>query len=423
VSDLVSHATKESGFEYIKEVPNSWSIIPAQYLFSEAKEKNCDNSYNNAFSFKYGEIVPKTVIGNEDAELDETYSVYTVVEPNTIILNGLNLNYDFVTQRVAVVRERGIITSAYLAVYPDLGRMRADFACYLFKAFDAQRVFHNMGTGLRKTLKFADFKKCPVLVPTLQEQDSIMSHLSGKLSRIDSMIADAKVNIGDYKLLKQSIITQAVTKGLDPNVPMKDSGVEWIGKIPEKWQTFRGKWIMTLLSRPICDSDEIITCFRDGQVTLRKNRREDGFTFADKELGYQGVEPGDLVVHGMDGFAGSIGISDSRGKSTPVLLVLDSKQCKRYLMYFLRSMAYGGVFLGTSTGIRVRTCALNWNKLGNLIFPVPPIEKQLTIADYIDKELESIDSIISEQQSLIDDLVAAKKSLIYECVTGKRKVG
>lgn len=198
---------------------------------------------------------------------------------------------------------------------------------------------------------------------------------------------------------------------------MKDSGIEWIGKIPETWQTFRGKWIMTLLSRPICDSDEIITCFRDGQVTLRRNRREDGFTLADREFGYQGVEPGDLVVHGMDGFAGSIGISDSRGKSTPVLLVLDSKQWKRYLMYVLRSMAYGGVFLGTSTGIRVRSCALNWGKLANLVFPVPPIDEQLVIADYIDKKLESIDSIIADAKAAIEDYRLLEQSIITRVVT------
>ena len=104
----------------------------------------------------------------------------------------------------------------------------------------------------------------------------------------------------------------------------KKSGVAWVKKIPSSWNVSRGKTILELLNRPIKDDDEIITCFRDGEVTLRKNRREEGFTVALREAGYQGIEPGDLVVHGMDGFAGSIGISDSRGKATPVLNVLDS---------------------------------------------------------------------------------------------------
>ena len=143
----------------------------------------------------------------------------------------------------------------------------------------------------------------------------------------------------------------------------KDSGVPWIGEIPEHWNVLRGKNILTLLERPVQEDDDIITCFRDGEVTLRKNRREEGFTVSMKEIGYQGVETGDLVVHGMDGFAGAIGVSDSRGKATPVLNVMDSKENKRYLMYYLRAAAYKDVFMSLSTGIRVRSCDLRWNKL------------------------------------------------------------
>ncbi len=104
---------------------------------------------------------------------------------------------------------------------------------------------------------------------------------------------------------------------------MKNSGVTWIGEIPAGWNLQRGKNILTLLERPIKDDDGVITCFRDGEVTLRSKRREEGFTFSLQEIGYQGIEPGDLVVHGMDGFAGAIGISDSQGKATPVLNVMD----------------------------------------------------------------------------------------------------
>ena len=116
---------------------------------------------------------------------------------------------------------------------------------------------------------------------------------------------------------------------------MKDSGVEWIGSVPSWWSIVKGKYIMQLLDRPTLETDEVITCFRDGEVTLRANRREEGFTVSMTEAGYQGIEVGDLVVHGMDGFAGAIGISDSRGKATPVLNVLDSTQNKKYLSYFV----------------------------------------------------------------------------------------
>ena len=167
---------------------------------------------------------------------------------------------------------------------------------------------------------------------------------------------------------------------------MKDSGIEWIGEIPEGWSIARGKHILTLLQRAVFPTDGVITCFRDGEVTLRSNRREDGFTVSLKEIGYQGIEPGDLVVHGMDGFAGSIGISDSRGKSSPVLVVLDSSQDKKYLMYYLRSMAYNNVFLALSTGIRVRSCDLKWNKLADLLYLVPPIVEQHKLVSFLDEK-------------------------------------
>ena len=198
---------------------------------------------------------------------------------------------------------------------------------------------------------------------------------------------------------------------------MKDSGVEWIGKIPESWDIQRGKFIFTKLSRPVQDNDEVITCFRDGEVTLRRNRREEGFTFSDKEIGYQGIEPEDLVVHGMDGFAGSIGISDSRGKATPVLNVLDTKYSKPYYMYYLRSMAYSEVFTSIATGIRVRSCNLNWNKLGELSYPVPSANEQKDIANYIKTKCTAIDTAIEKTKKSIEKLEEYKKAVITKVVT------
>jgi type I restriction enzyme S subunit len=187
--------------------------------------------------------------------------------------------------------------------------------------------------------------------------------------------------------------------------------------IPETWSVRRGKTILKLLNRPIRDDDEIITCFRDGEVTLRKNRREDGFTIALQETGYQGIEPGDLVVHGMDGFAGSIGISDSRGKATPVLNVMDSTQNKRYLMYYLRALAYKDVFMSLSTGIRVRSCDLRWNKLAVLPFLIPPIAEQNAIVSFLDDQVSQIDSLIQEAKASIEEYKQWKASTIFEAVT------
>lgn len=198
---------------------------------------------------------------------------------------------------------------------------------------------------------------------------------------------------------------------------MKDSGIEWIGQIPKDWKIIKGKYVLEYLQKPVKDDDGVITCFRDGEVTLRSNRREDGFTLSDKEIGYQGIDVGDLVVHGMDGFAGAIGISDSRGKASPVLNVFNSKYSKRYLMYYLRSMAFSNVFIALASGIRVRSCDLSWNKLANLPYPTTSYEEQTEIVRYIDSQCSEIDATAEDIQKEISLLEDYKKSVITEAVT------
>ena len=198
---------------------------------------------------------------------------------------------------------------------------------------------------------------------------------------------------------------------------MKDSGVAWVGAMPEDWTVKRGKFTLKLLNRPVKDTDDVITCFRNGEVTLRTNRRTDGFTFSVKEIGYQGIETGDLVIHGMDGFAGSIGISDSRGKSSPVLVVCDTDENKRYIMYYLRSMAYNDVFTALSTGIRVRSCDLRWNKLAELPYILPSFIEQDKIVSAIESSTSKVDVLIANVQAQIEKLKAYKQSLITEVVT------
>lgn len=197
---------------------------------------------------------------------------------------------------------------------------------------------------------------------------------------------------------------------------MKDSGVEWLGEVPAEWGAVPGKRILMLLQRPVEDGDGVVTCFRDGEVTLRANRRTEGFTIALKEIGYQGVEPGDLVVHGMDGFAGSIGISDSRGKASPVLNVMDSDQNKRFLMYYMRGLAYRDVYMALSDGIRVRSCNLSWKKIGNLPFALPPLPVQRHIADYLDEKCAEVDRAISAAERSIEELNTYRSARLEEMI-------
>lgn len=201
----------------------------------------------------------------------------------------------------------------------------------------------------------------------------------------------------------------------------KDSGIAWIGEIPEHWKVKKGKILFKKEERPVRDNDEIVTCFRDGEVTLRSNRRIDGFTNAMKEVGYQGVRRGDLVIHNMDAFAGAIGVSDSDGKSTPVYSVCTPKNNVEanvyYYAYLLRSYALGGVIQSLAKGIRERSTDFRYKEFGDLYYQQPPIEEQQSIASYLDQKCGEIDKLITLQEEMITKLQSYKQSVITEAVT------
>lgn len=200
---------------------------------------------------------------------------------------------------------------------------------------------------------------------------------------------------------------------------MKDSGIPWMPVIPSGWGVEKGKNILNLQKRPVRDTDEVVTCFRDGEVVLRSERRIDGFTMSDKEIGYQGINKGDIVIHGMDGFAGSMGVSKSTGKGSPVLVVCTPKYdaVPQYLIYYLRVLAQMNVFVALATGIRERSCDLRWNKIADLQFIMPSTEEQQKIADFIDRKCSEIDEAVALQEEFIEELKAYKQSVITEAVT------
>ena len=200
---------------------------------------------------------------------------------------------------------------------------------------------------------------------------------------------------------------------------MKDSGLPWSTTIPEEWTVKWGKRVLTLMQREVRPDDEVVTCFRDGEVILRKLRRTEGFTMSDKEIGYQGINVGDIVIHGMDGFAGAMGISKSKGKGTPVYVVCTPQDgnFSPYIIYYLRCLAHNDVFLALSTGIRERSCDLKWNKISKLPFICPPFTEQQRIATYLDTKCGEIDELIGIQEKFIEELKAYKQSVITETVT------
>lgn len=411
---------KDSGIEWIGEIPATWDIHPVYSYFGERKNKNSLGNENNLLSLSYGRVIRKDINANGGL-LPESFNTYNIVEADDIIIRPTDLQNDKRSLRTGLVKEHGIITSAYIDLCP-IKHVDSRYFHYLLHAYDVMKVFYNMGNGVRQGLNYSEFSKLMVFEPSYAEQVSIADFLDAKCAEIDALTVDIQMQIDTLEQYKRSVITEAVTKGLNPDAETKNSGIEWIGEIPSTWNIIRGKYLLEYLQKSVKEDDGVITCFRDGEVTLRSNRREDGFTMSDKEVGYQGIDAGDLVVHGMDGFAGAIGISDSRGKASPVLNVMDTKQNKRYIMYYLRSMAYSDVFVALATGIRVRSCDLRWNKLADLPYPVPSIEEQTAIVEYIDTTLEKTDVVISKKKAQLETLDEYKKSLIYEYVTGKKEV-
>jgi type I restriction enzyme S subunit len=200
----------------------------------------------------------------------------------------------------------------------------------------------------------------------------------------------------------------------------KDSGIEWVGKIPAHWNTVRTKNLFELMKRSPRECDGIITAFRDGQVTLRSKRREDGFTNSSKEIGYQGIRKGDLVIHAMDAFAGAIGVSDADGKSTPVYSVCRPKEGISNPHYYgplLRNMALAGFINSLSKGIRERSTEFRWAEAGCVYLPQPPLEEQTAIAAFLDRETGKIDALIAEQEKLLTLLAEKRQATISHAVT------
>ena len=204
-----------------------------------------------------------------------------------------------------------------------------------------------------------------------------------------------------------------------PHPAYKPSGLEWLPNIPAHWGTDRGKWLLKKMKRPVRDTDEVVTCFRDGVVTLRKNRRTEGFTESLQEIGYQGIRAGDLVIHAMDAFAGAIGVADSDGKGTPVYSVCRPEPHVNayYFAHLLREMARSQWIAALATGIRERSTDFRYATLASQRLPLPPLAGQRAIACYLDHADRRIQRYIEAKEKLIGLLQEARQATIHRAVT------
>ena len=391
---------KDSGIEWIGEIPEGWGIVPIRSCFDEVRTKNTDGQEQNALQFKSGNIISKTNFNaNTDDYVADTITNYTVVLPDTVMINGLNLNYDFKSLRVALVKEKGVITSAYLAIFPDREKIFPQYATYLFKGYETKMAFHNMGAGIRKTLGYKEFKNQPLLLPSKKEQNKISAYLDSKCSHIDIMLSKIRSSIEEYKKLKQAVITQAVTKGVRGEREMKDSGNPWFGQIPTDWKLSRvGLHFSIILGKMLCNAPlndtytlEPYYCAADVHF--------DGVTDGErKKMWFSPIEK-DLYC---------VSVGD--------LLVVDNRYL-RYLLEFLVKQGYIDVVCNKAT-----IPHFTKDKLSCVPFCLCPTGEQKEIANYLDAKCAEIDKLIAKKEQLIKELESYKKSLIYEVVTGKREV-
>lgn len=415
---------KDSGILWIGDIPKEWDVKPIKALLEERKENNNPIKTDRILSLTNAKgVIPyneKGAIGNKSKE---DIRGYKLAYPDDIVLNSMNV----IIGSVGLSKYFGAVSPVYYTMFSRNEKLfNIEFLNYVFQTESFQKSLIGLGNGImeiRMRIQMSKLKSVYLPITDFDTQQEIVRTLNERCSEIDRIIEKTKTTIDEYKKYKRSVITEAVTMGMNPNVEIKDSVVEWIKQVPTDWEIRKAKYVLSPLSRDVLPDDGIITCFRDGQVTLRDKRRSDGYTVSDTEHGYQGVEAGDLVIHGMDAFAGAIGISDSRGKCTPVVHVCSSKQCKKYYVYLLRSLAFNDVLMSLSEGIRIRSSDYrNWNKLAKIEVPVPPLMEQHKIADYLDSKCNEIDHLIEKKHLIINELEGYKKSLIYEYITGKRKI-
>lgn len=419
---------KDSGIAWIGAMPRAWKMNTIAQIFLQVKCKNTGLQEKNLLSLSYGKVKRKS-IDTVEGLLPESFDGYNIIEKDDIVLRLTDLQNDHTSLRVGLAEERGIITSAYLTI-----RNRSNFCpkylYYYLHSFDIAKGFYGMGAGVRQGLNWDGVKWLKILAPSVPEQERIAAFLDAECAEIDAVLEKTRASIEEYKKLKQAVITQAVTKGIRGDRPMKNSGIEWIGDIPKEWDCKKVKYV-TSISRGIFNhrprNDEryyggeypfiqtgdvagaqkyiesysqtlnglgksVSKCFPKGTLTM---------TIA--------ANVGDAAILGFDAF-----FPDSVVGFIPNADINDE-----YLYYIFKAMKPEFV----RTAIKSTQLNLNVERIRDLFIPVV-VQKseQLEIAEYLNTKCADIDALIAKKQQYLTEIENYKKSLIYEYVTGKKEV-
>jgi type I restriction enzyme S subunit len=413
---------KDSGIAWIGGVPAHWCVRPLVHIATERSEPNLGMQENNLLSLSYGRIVQKDIEAN-DGLLPESFETYQIVRKGDIVLRLTDLQNDKRSLRSAQVGQRGIITSAYLALKPT--GVDSNFLSYLLRAYDLTKVFYSMGGGLRQSMKFADLKRMPIVVPSEPEQSAIAAFLDRETAKIDALIAEQEKLLALLAEKRQATISHAVTRGLDPNVPMKDSGIPWLGQVPAHWEVIAIKQLSPVQRgaspRPIddpkyFDEEGVFSWVRISDVSA-----SDGYLRTTEqtlsELGASlsvKLEPGALFVS----IAGSVG---KPCISTVKVCIHDGFVYFPMLSippkFLFRIFEAGNCYAGL--GKMGTQLNLNTDTIGSIRIALPPDSELIEVLDHLDRSLLHIDELRAKAERAISLLKERRNAIIAAAVTGQ----
>lgn len=408
---------KDSGIAWIGKIPKSWSILPYKYVMH--KEKRICEHYNgeNIISLTMNGVIIRNL--NSGGKMPTSFDGYQYVVPDDMLLCLFDI--DVTPRCVGVVHHYGITSPAYscFKVHKDFYNAYYD---YLLRFIDDKKIFVHLAKNLRSSLTETDFGAIKTLAPTYEEQLEIAAFLDRKCAEIDFIIADTQKTIDEYKALKQSIITEAVTKGVRGERKMKDSGVEWIGEVPEEWEVLPHKYVMHK-EKNICEhytGESILSLTMNGVIVRDLNAGGKMPTTFD---GYQYVEPDDMLLclFDIDVTPRCVGVVHNCGITSPAYSCFKVHKgfYNAYYDYLLRFIDDEKIFVHLAKNLR---SSLTESDFGAIKTLAPTYEEQLEIATYLDAKCAEIDRLITARQQLLTELESYKKSVIYEYVTGKKEV-
>lgn len=414
---------KNSEITWIGEIPENWDIVPIYKLFSERKNKNSNGIEKNLLSLSYGKIKRRNIYA-KGGLLPESFNTYNIVEPGDIIIRPTDLQNDQHSLRTGLVKEHGIITSAYICLAP-ISNTNSNYYQYLLHSYDIVKVFYNMGNGVRQGLNYREFSHLKVLLPSQKEQKRIANFLDKKCGQIDKLLTQINDEIEQLKFYRNSLIIRTVIRGLNPNVPMKDSGIEWVGSIPESWGVVPlYKLFNERKNKNIAGREQNLLSLSYGKIKRRDINAKGGLLPANFNT-YNIVEDGDIIIRPTDlqndQHSLRTGLVKEHGIITSAYIDLAPlpNTNSAYYHYLLHSYDIEKVFYNMGNGVRQ---GLNYSEFSKLKVLVPSDREMSNIVNYLDQKNSKLDSLVEKKQQQLNLLKEYKNSLIYEYVTGKKQV-